>query len=105
VRYLATMGQEPLNPPNVGGWPADEAWINISSAQTRLAFSQYLLQQAKFDSLTAVAPSDARINALADLLGVAQFSERTKSVLRTALSDPKQMVLIAINSPDYVVNA
>jgi len=105
IRYLVAMGQEPMNPPNVGGWPADEAWINISSAQTRLAFSQYILQKARFDSITAVAADDHRIDALADLLGVAQWSERTKSVLRTALNDPKQMVLIAINSPDYVVNA
>jgi uncharacterized protein (DUF1800 family) len=105
VRYLAMLSQEPLNPPNVGGWPADDAWINISSAQTRLSFSHYILQKADLSSLAAIGPTDARIDFLADMLGVAAWSDRTKSVLRTVLSDPQQLVLIAINSPEYVVNA
>lgn len=105
IRYLATMGQVPFDPPNVGGWPFDEAWLNISSMQARLAFSKYILNGADFSSFNAIPSTDARIDYLADLLGVAEWSTRTKVVLRTALNNPRELVLIGINAPEYVVNA
>jgi len=105
IRYLATMGQVPFDPPNVGGWPFDEAWLNISSMQARLAFSKYILKSADFSSFNAIPEADARIDYLADLLGIAKWSQRTKVVLRTALKNPMQLVLIGINAPEYVVNA
>ena len=105
IKYLVALSQEPLNPPNVGGWPSDSAWINISSAQSRLAFSQYILQRADLSQLGAIPAGDLRLDFLADMFGVLGWSERTKSVLRTALSDPHQLILIAINSPEYVVSA
>lgn len=105
IRYLASMGQVPFDPPNVGGWPTDEAWLNISSMQARLAFSKFLLGQVNLSSMASLPKTDARIQYLSDLFGVAEWSSRTKSVFRTALSDPSQLVLIAINAPEYVVNA
>jgi len=105
IHFLSTMGQVPFDPPNVGGWPTDEAWLNISSMQARLAFSKYIISQVKLDSLANLPKTDVRIQYLGDLLGVASWSTRTKSVFRTALGDPAQLILIAINAPEYVVNA
>lgn len=105
IHFLATMGQVPFDPPNVGGWPTDEAWLNISSAQARLSFSRYLLAQADLSAFKAIPPNDLRLNFLADLLGVALWSSRTKAVLRIALNDPTELLLIGINAPEYVVNA
>ena len=105
IRFLATMGQVPFDPPNVGGWPTDEAWLNISSVQARLSFSRYLLAQSDLSAFNAIPPSDLRLNFLADLLGVALWSSRTKAVLRTALNNPQELLLIGINAPEYVVNA
>jgi uncharacterized protein (DUF1800 family) len=105
IHFLTTLGQVPFDPPNVGGWPTDEAWLNISSMQARLAFSKYILAQADLSALNSLPTTDLRITYLADLLGVAQWSARTKSVLRTALRDSRALLLIGINSPDYVVNA
>lgn len=104
IRFLTTLGQVPFDPPNVGGWPADEAWLNISSMQARLAFSKYLVAQVNLTAFDAIPRTDARIQYLADLLGVAQWSFRTKSVLRTALNNPGALLTIAINAPEYVVN-
>jgi len=104
IRFLKTLGQVPFDPPNVGGWPTDEAWLNISSMQARLAFSKYLVAQVDLTALSAIPRTDARIQYLADLLGVAQWSFRTKSVLRTALSNPADLLTVAINAPEYVVN-
>jgi uncharacterized protein (DUF1800 family) len=105
IHFLNTMGQVPFDPPNVGGWPTDEAWLNISSMQARLAFSKYIISQVKLDALNALPYTDERITYLADLLGVSTWSTRTKSVFRTSLSNPAQLVLIAINAPEYVVSA
>jgi uncharacterized protein (DUF1800 family) len=105
IRYLTAMGQVPFDPPNVGGWPTDEAWLNISSMQSRMAFSKYILSQVDLSKINALPQSDVRIQYLADLFGVAEWSSRTKSVFRTSLDNPQELVLIAINAPDYVVNA
>ncbi len=104
IRYLSMLGQVPFDPPNVGGWPADEAWLNISSMQARLAFSKYILAQANLSAINALPATDVRIQYLADLLGVAVWSERTKSAFRTALSNPLQLILMSINAPEYIVN-
>lgn len=105
IRFLSTMGQVPFDPPNVGGWPSDEAWLNISSTQARLAFSRYLLSAADLSAFKAIPSTDVRLTYLADLLGVAQWSSRTKVVLRTALHNPAELLLVGINAPEYVVNA
>jgi len=105
IHYLATMGQVPFDPPNVGGWPTDEAWLNISSMQARFAFSKYIIAQANLSAINAVPATDARIDYLADLFGVVGWTLRTKSVLRTVLNNPAALILICINAPEYVVNA
>lgn len=104
IDFLTTLGQVPFDPPNVGGWPTDEAWLNISSMQARLAFSQYLIEQADPKVLTTFQKSKSQIDFLADHLGVAHWSLRTKSALRTSLNDPAEMLIIAVNAPEYVVN-
>lgn len=56
------MGQVLLDPPNVAGWPSDQAWINNSTLMLRLNLAAYLLQQESLDhaslpSLKAEGPS------------------------------------------------
>ena len=104
IDFLTTLGQVPFDPPNVGGWPTDEAWLNISSMQARLAFSQYLVKQTDPKVLNSIKKSNSKLDFLADLLGVAHWSLRTKSALGTSLKDPAELLIIAVNSPEYVVN-
>jgi len=101
ISALTNMGQLPFNPPNVGGWPADEAWLSASSAQFRLSFAQYLVKQGDLSTLAG----DTSAQAIADWLGVAEFSYRTKSAFDAAGSDPARLAILAICSPEYVVNA
>ncbi len=102
--YLEKLGQIPFYPPSVGGWPADESWISTASAQYRIAFAGILVKQADLSPLTSLAPS-ARIQGAADWLGVAQWSDRTQVALNGAINDPKRLALLAICSPEYVVNS
>lgn len=103
LSLLTALGQRPLFPPNVGGWPGDEVWLSASAAQTRIQAAQTLCSRGDLTPVTSV-PASARVDALADWLGVAGWCDRTRSVLNGAVSDPRRLVTLAICSPDYVVN-
>jgi uncharacterized protein (DUF1800 family) len=103
INYLDKLGQYPFNPPNVGGWPYDEAWVNIASTQYRISFAQYLIAQGDLTPIQGLKGL-ALENALADWLGIPEFSTRTKAVLRGSGLTSAQIVALAMCSPEYVVN-
>lgn len=104
ISYLDKMGQVPFSPPNVGGWPAAEAWLSSATAQYRIAFADWLIKQSDLAALNAI-PIDSRVLKSADWLGVAEWSPRTQAALRNSLSDPAQFALLALCSPEFVVSA
>ncbi|MER7245056.1 DUF1800 domain-containing protein [Kribbella sp. NPDC000426] len=93
---LRGMGQLPFRPPSVGGWPAGASWLTTSAGVTRLQLAQQLAKKA---DLSAV--KDA--NAVAALLGVDGWSERTKTAL-ARVKDPAQLTAVAACAPEYVVS-
>ncbi len=102
--YLDSMGQFPFNPPSVGGWPYDEAWLTAAATQYRISLAYYLVQNGHLEPLTSV-PKSKMVQAAADWLGVAQWSTRTQRSLNQAVSDPARLALLALNAPEYLVNA
>jgi uncharacterized protein (DUF1800 family) len=104
TNYLDKLGQVPFNPPNVGGWPAGEAWLSSATSQYRIAFATWLIKQSELRVLTSLTPAQRMLQS-ADWLGVAEWSPRTKNALRDAQADPAQFALLALCSPEYLVNA
>lgn len=104
AKYLENLGQLPFYPPNVGGWPVDQAWLTASSAQYRIQFAGDLVRQSDLTWLKQI-PANQRVNLLADWLGVASWSTRTQQALIGAQSDVSRLSLLAICSPEYLVNA
>ena len=104
INYLDKLGQVPLSPPNVGGWPAAEAWLSSATAQYRIAFASWLIKQSDLSVLTSI-PVGSRVLKSADWLGVAEWSARTQSALRESLNDPAQFALLALCSPEFIVSA
>jgi len=102
--YLDKLSQIPFSPPNVGGWPTDEAWLSSASAQFRLAFATWIASQIDTSQLTTIAP-EKRSAYLADLLGVVEWSSRTTLALREVRNNPERLITLAICSPEYVVSA
>lgn len=102
--YLDKLSQIPFSPPNVGGWPTDEAWLSSASAQFRLAFAAWISSQIDLSQLTLVAP-ERRVAYLENLLGVVEWSPRTAFALREVRNNPERLVTLAICSPEYVVSA
>ena len=101
---LTKLAQIPFAPPNVGGWPAGESWLTSASAQFRLSLSQTIIKSADLKEFKSLKPA-ARSLYLQNLLGVYKWSKRTSDALTIARLDPERMVLLAINSPEYVVGA
>jgi uncharacterized protein (DUF1800 family) len=102
--YLEKLSQVPFQPPNVGGWPTDQAWLSSASAQFRLALAGWLASLADLSELSAIAPNN-RVEYLLDWLGVVEWSSRTSSALRDVRDNPQRLLTLAICSPEYVVSA
>jgi uncharacterized protein (DUF1800 family) len=101
---LTKLAQMPFAPPNVGGWPAGESWLTSASAQFRLSLAQTMIKSADLKEFKSMKPA-GRSLYLQNLLGVYQWSKRTSDALTISRLDPERMVLLAINSPEYVVGA
>ncbi|MFG1905267.1 DUF1800 family protein [Kribbella sp. NPDC048928] len=97
---LRGMGQLPYRPPSVGGWPAGASWLTTSSGVTRLQLAQQLAKKA---DLSTVDNATDRLAAVGALLGVDNWTERTRSAL-AALKDPAQLTAVAACAPEYVVS-
>jgi len=104
LNYLAKLAQVPFDPPNVGGWPTDDAWLSSASAQFRASFASWLIAQGDISPIENLAPGE-RIQKTADLLGVVEWSARTKSALEGNVKSSKRLILLAICSPEYLVSA
>jgi uncharacterized protein (DUF1800 family) len=100
--FLSQMGQFPFDPPSVGGWPFDEAWLTASTAQYRFNLADVLVKHGDVSPLGTA--SSTMVQATADWLGVAQWSERTAKTLRGAVSHPRQLATLALCAPEYVVS-
>jgi uncharacterized protein (DUF1800 family) len=103
IGYLEKLSQVPFSPPNVGGWPVDQAWLSSASAQYRLSFATSLIGEADLSALAAI-PTVRRPAYLADLLGVVEWSTRTSYAMRSVRDNPQKLFVTAVCSPEYVVS-
>ena len=84
------MGQVLFDPPDVGGWPNNEAWISSNNVVTRVNFVTAILSQLKTPPPGAEAPQH--------IDGV--VGPRTASVLNSAADDHARWFL-ALASPEF----
>jgi uncharacterized protein (DUF1800 family) len=103
IGYLEKLSQVPFSPPNVGGWPVDQAWLSSASAQFRVSFATSIIAEADLTALSAVSVVK-RPAYLADLLGVVEWSTRTSYAMRSVRDNPQKLLVTAACSPEYVVS-
>lgn len=85
------MGQQLFNPPDVGGWPRNEAWISSNDVMSRVNFVSNLLGQVK-------NPPPAVEAHQQQLEGV--LSPQTAKLLSQATDDKTRWLLI-LASPEF----
>jgi uncharacterized protein (DUF1800 family) len=102
---LNGLGQVPLQPPSVGGWPSDAAWLTTSSLQVRLRVAAGLAAAAGQGAVDAVSTgtASAKVDALARLLVVDAWTDRTRAVLTAAAGNARQLLTVGLVSPEYTV--
>ncbi len=100
LQTLGSLGQLPFAPASVGGWPEGMAWLSTSATEARVTFAVALASAADLSPI-ADEPSAARIDALADLLAVDGWTQRTRQALDTAAGDPARLTTLALISPEY----
>ncbi|GIF50831.1 uncharacterized protein (DUF1800 family) [Asanoa ferruginea] len=106
VSGLNGLDQVPLRPPSVGGWPAGAAWLTTSSLQARLRLAELFAGGAAapvLDRLRA-APTAGRPDALARLLVVDGWTDRTRKVLADAAGKPERLIQLGLVSPEYTIH-
>jgi uncharacterized protein (DUF1800 family) len=98
----ANLGQEPFNPPNVGGWGQNDYWLDTATTQLRLDAAVALARRA---DLTAVegASTSGRLAAVAALLGVEGWGPTTTNALAPEVGEPVRLVALAMTAPEYVL--
>ena len=102
VAVLRTLGQIPFYPPNVGGWPSGAAWLSTAAADARIQAAAALASKADVDAIRG--STAAKVDAVAHLLGVGSWSARSTTVLAESAVDPRRLVAIALNTPEYLTN-
>jgi hypothetical protein len=80
--------------------------LTTSSAQVRLRFGTGLAAAASERSLQGLAggSAESRTDALARLLAVDAWTDRTLAGLRAAGTEPRRLLALGLVSPEYVVS-
>ena len=99
---LRALGQLPFFPPNVSGWPSGQAWLSTASATTRVQAAAFLVRAGNVGQVQSTAPA-GRVDAVAHLLGIPQFSDRTLAELKAHTNDPQRLVAMALVAPENLV--
>ncbi|MEV6969397.1 DUF1800 domain-containing protein [Hamadaea sp. NPDC051192] len=100
------MGQLPLRPPSVGGWPAGAAWLTTSSLQARMRCAAAIataVPDSTLDTLRSGAAA-TKVDAVGRLLAVDEWTGRTRKALLDAAKKPQRLITLALISPEYAVS-
>jgi uncharacterized protein (DUF1800 family) len=98
---LLRLGQLPMLPPNVSGWPYGQAWLTTSAAELRMRVAATLAAAGDLDVVSKGATS-TRVEAVGYLIGVGTWSSRSAVVLKDAAAQPARLVAFALNTPEYL---
>jgi uncharacterized protein (DUF1800 family) len=100
---LSQMGQVPFDPPNVGGWPAGQAWLSGAALQYKFETAQMIVAAGDLSPLSV--PASQKMQVLADWLGIPEWSRRTSTSLLAAGSDSSELMVAALCAPEFLVSA
>jgi uncharacterized protein (DUF1800 family) len=106
LNAVGRMGQAPLRPPSVGGWPAGTAWLTTSSLQVRMKAATVVAGALPDSTMTALARGDAgaKVDAVGRMLAVDAWTGRTRAALTAVAGRPQRLVTLALISPEYAIS-
>jgi uncharacterized protein (DUF1800 family) len=99
---LAALGQIPFAPPDVSGWPANEAWLSTASARTRLEWARGVATRIDLGAIES-EPTASRPAAVARILGVDAWGSATAAALASVATQPANLLTVALVSPEHLL--
>lgn len=100
---LGKLGQRPFYPPDVGGWPSGQPWLSTASIGVRAWAAAQLARLGDLSVVESASEGD-RIDAAGYLFGIGSWSNRTVSALKPLAGRPTDLVVAAVNSPEYLTS-
>lgn len=98
---LTNLGQKPLYPPDVSGWPHGRAWVSTASIASQVWAASQLAKRGDLSTIDDAGVDD-RIDAAGYLIGVGAWSDQTVSALKPFAREPERLFTTAVNSPEYL---
>jgi uncharacterized protein (DUF1800 family) len=96
VQATSLMGQTPLNPPNVGGWPSGTGWLNGSCMLERINVASEMIASADADGVQRIVgeverhsdgSAEGLLSACLLSLGALEVAETTWEILLVAADE------------------
>lgn len=97
------MGQRLFYPPDVNGWPRGLAWLSTAGTAARVWAANRLVALGDLSVVEDAAAGD-RVDAAGYVIGIGEWSARTRTALADLVADPAKLVTAAINSPEYLTS-
>ncbi len=104
LRRLPELGQIPLIPPDVSGWPSGATWFTSSSMVARTAFAAAIARTTSAGEPIRVALDDGDLDLVARRLGLSgPFSTATATAIDVQ-SDPVDRLTLALVCPENLLS-
>ncbi|HTI73399.1 MAG TPA: DUF1800 domain-containing protein [Mycobacterium sp.] len=97
----SNLGQKPLYPPDVSGWPYGRAWVSTASVASQTWAAGKLAKTGDLSSVEE-AGEDDRIDAVGYLIGVGAWTDHTVAGLKPFAKNPEYLFTAAVNTPEYL---
>ena len=107
VYLLASLGQQPFVPLNVGGWGQNQYWLSTSASNNQLSLAWNVAQYADLTEILDLNGSPgAQVDAVKKLLAIDAWSDRTyRALWKTAdKGSAQELLVMALVSPEYLLN-
>jgi len=104
---LASLGQQPFVPLNVGGWGQNQYWLSTSSSNGQLSLAWTVSQYADLTELEDLkGRPGVQVPAVAKMLGVRAWSNETYRALWSMADkgSAQELLVLALVSPEYLLN-
>jgi uncharacterized protein (DUF1800 family) len=98
---VSNLGQKPLYPPDVSGWPYGRAWVSTASVASQTWAAGKLAKTGDLSSVEEAAEGD-RIDAVGYLIGVGAWTDHTVAGLKPFVKNPEYLFTAAVNTPEYL---
>jgi len=107
IYLLASLGQQPFMPLNVGGWGQNQYWLSTSASNFQISLASTIAQYADLSEVLDLNGNPGgQVAAVRKMLALETWSPQTYRALWkiAAKGSAQELLTMALVSPDYLLN-